>query len=216
METRLANALLAARDRLAQQRLLAHEHASLSLRLADAPAMLFLPAATAAVQRHDIDAAIDAAEPAADRAWHAAIYRLRADVGAIAVGGGRFGRALADFGGVLPAVFDEQVRHLGCMRGPAAAASAAALGAALREGGNVFLLSNIPVCLGVNCQRMVFNAELFEKCAKAYVLAAATGQKPTTLPWWVRRIANGRLKRDERRAAQRFAQGLLPEEAHGY
>jgi hypothetical protein len=44
---------------------------------------------------------------------HAAIYRARDDVGAIAIGGGTYGRFLGDFGGHLPQVFDEQARHLG-------------------------------------------------------------------------------------------------------
>jgi hypothetical protein len=62
----------------------------------------------------------------------------------------------------------------------------------------------------------MLNAELFEKCAKAYVLARATGLPMHTLPWWVCRIANGRLKKDQRRATERFALGLLPEEVKGY
>jgi hypothetical protein len=62
----------------------------------------------------------------------------------------------------------------------------------------------------------VLNAELLEKCAKAYVLAAATGQPVPTLPWWVCKIAIGRLHKDQRRAAERFAQALLPEETRGY
>src|SRR4051812_15824045 len=43
---------------------------------------------------------------------HAAIYTVRGDVGAIAAGGGEFGQLLGEFGGVMPGVFDEQVRHL--------------------------------------------------------------------------------------------------------
>ncbi|MGJ3701214.1 hypothetical protein [Variovorax sp. AFSI2.2] len=60
------------------------------------------------------------------------------------------------------------------------------------------------------------NTELFEKCAEAYVLAAATGGQVDPLPWVVRHVANRRLIWDERRAAERFAHGLLPEETKGY
>jgi len=37
-----------------------------------------------------------------------------------------------------------------------------------------------------------------------------------SLPWIVPFIANGRLRKDTRRAIQRLQQGLLPEETKGY
>ena len=138
----------------------------------------------------------------------------RADVGAVAVGGGKFGRTLAAFGGRMPVLFDEQARHLGIM-GEASAAPAD-LAAALRRGGNVALVGALPVCLGMTAKRLALNAELFEKCAKAYVLARAAGG-PTHAPaWWARAIAGRRLIKDERRAAQRFAEGLPPEDNDRY
>jgi ribulose-5-phosphate 4-epimerase/fuculose-1-phosphate aldolase len=154
------------------------------------------------------------ARPEPDAALHAAIYAQRPDVGAVALGGGVFGLRLADFGGAMPGVFDEQVRHLGCM-GPAVD-GAAGLEASLRDGGNVVLVGGLPACLGTTGSRLALNAELFEKCAKAYVLAVATGGRVKPLPWLVRHVANGRLMKDERRARQRFSEGLLPEEARGY
>jgi len=63
---------------------------------------------------------------------------------------------------------------------------------------------------------MALNAELFEKCAKAYTLAEATGARITHLPWWVAFIANGRLMKDEKRAERCFANGQLPPESRGY
>ncbi|GAA0740994.1 hypothetical protein LRH25_16690 [Ideonella azotifigens] len=149
-----------------------------------------------------------------DARTHAAIYRLRPDVGAIAIGGGPFGLCLPDFGGTMPTVFDEQARHLGRM-GPAVN-DPAELGRSLAAGGNALLLQGRVVCLGATATRLALNAELFEKCAKAFVLAAATGGKVRPLPWLVRTIANGRLMKDEQRAMARFAQALLPEEAKGY
>ncbi|MEZ0206899.1 hypothetical protein [Ideonella sp.] len=149
-----------------------------------------------------------------DADTHAALYQLRPDVGAIAIGGGPFGLCLSEFGGAMPTAFDEQARHLGRMGPPADDVSE--LGRAVAGGGNALLLQGRVVCLGSTATRLALNAELFEKCAKAFVLAAATGGKVRPLPWWVRRIANGRLMKDEQKAIARFAQGLLPEEAKGY
>jgi ribulose-5-phosphate 4-epimerase/fuculose-1-phosphate aldolase len=216
MEHRLAAALLDARQRCVRQGLIASPGASLSLRLPGAQkGLLFVDPATSTVLRWDWNMQERGGTPPG-LALHCAIYALRADVGAILAGGGRFGSALADLGGVMPVAFDEQARHLGRMRGPASAVAARALASAIGTGANAVLIDAVPVCLGTTCQRMVLNAELFEKCAKAYVLAACTGQAVTTLPWWVCRIAIGRLRKDQSRAAQRFAQGVLPDDVRGY
>jgi hypothetical protein len=197
------------RERLHGRQLLA-EDASVSLRIPGSEAMWFGAAGDAAPTRLSWRAAPAGEGPA----LHAAVYAARADVGGVATCSGSFGLCLVDFGGVLPQVFDEQARHLGRM-GPAAAAPGD-VARALREGGNVVLVHGRPVCLGTTATRLALNAELFEKCAKAYVLAAATGGRVRPLPWIVRRVANGRLAKDERRAAERFLQGLLPEESKGY
>ncbi|WP_333679140.1 hypothetical protein [Dyella sp.] len=153
--------------------------------------------------------------PSHHHAQHIEVYVARADVGAIAQGGGAFGRMLGSFGGDLPQLFDEQARHLGAtaMRratdGPQQSSS-------LAIGGNVWSGEHDVMVFGSTVHRLVLNAELLEKCAKAYVLAKATGMHLHTLPWWVCHIANGRLKKDQKRAARRFAQGLLPEEVKGY
>ena len=149
-----------------------------------------------------------------DPRTHAAIYTARSDVGAVLLGGGAFGNCLVDFGGVLPILFDEQARHLGRMGPPVTAESQ--LRQALQEGGNVILINGVPACLGATGTRMALNAELFEKCAKAYTLAKATGAQLTRLPRWVGFIANGRLMKDEKRAARCFALGQLPPESRGY
>jgi hypothetical protein len=47
-------------------------------------------------------------------------------------------------------------------------------------------------------------------------MAAGTGDPVHTLPWWVCYIANGRLHKDQARAATRMASGLRPEESNGY
>ena len=198
------------RQRLQAKRLLLGQ-ASLSLRIPGSDMMWFGMADQATPQRLP---RLDPRSAAVGTDVHAAVYAARADVGAVAVGGGEYGQCLADFGGAMPQVFDEQARHLGRM-GPAATAPGA-IADSLRKGGSVLLVDRRPVCLGMTATRMALNAELFEKCAKAYVLAAATGGRIKPLPWIVRHVANGRLDKDRRRAKERFGQGLLPEESKGY
>lgn len=212
LESGLVATLLAARERCARQDFLGLEHAGLSARLPGGSDFLFLGATAASPQRQswrDVLATLPLT-------LHATVYRLRPDVGAILSGGGVFVSTLHDFGGTLPVGFDEQARHLGRMPGAASAVTAPELQAGLAGGSNAALVGDLPVCLGTTCQRLVLNAELLEKCAKAYVLAAATGQPISTLPRWVCWIAIGRLRKDQRRAARRFARGLLPEETRGY
>lgn len=131
----------------------------------------------------------------------------------MASGGGPFGLGLADFEGMMPGVFDEQVRHLGRMAPPPSISS---LGKALKLGGNVLMMQGQPIVLGMTGARLALNAELFEKCAKAYLLATAGGGNVRPLPWIVRYVANRRLMKDEGRARLRVRQGLLPEESKGY
>lgn len=201
--------LIRTRDRLVAKGLFGGENASLSVRCPGTTS-IWLGTATGApvlIDWHDADAW-------GALAVHAAVYARRGDVGAIALGGGPFGSCLADFGGLLPQVFDEQARHIGPMA--PAARSDAEFNAALKTRGNALLWQQLPLCFGMTCTRLALNAELFEKCAKAYVLAAAAGGWVKELPWLVRRIANGRLAKDERRAAEAFARGELPVESSGY
>ncbi|MBE1160219.1 class II aldolase/adducin family protein [Dyella acidiphila] len=186
--------------------------ASVSVRLPGTQDMLFGTVA------HPV-ARVALADAQGEQAWHAAVYRTRADVGAVALGGGSYGRSLGDFGGNLPQVFDEQARHLGRTalplhdrRGDPQAGAERCLG----TGGDAWVCGDAVLVFGSTAHRLVLNAELLEKCAKAYVLALACGARVHTLPWWVCRIANGRLKKDQRKATERFAQGLLPEEVKGY
>jgi hypothetical protein len=85
-------------------------------------------------------------------AVHARVYACRADVGAIVWGGGPYGACLADFGNLLPQVFDEQARHIGRMA-PAIEYDAE-LESALRTGGNAVLCGNLPLCFGTTATRL--------------------------------------------------------------
>lgn len=196
-------------ERLSAKRLLGVP-GSLSLRCPNALTMWFGNSATAGprlVFRNESEAADDARV-------HTTIYGLRGDVGAIAWGGGQFGTMLAHFGGALPQLFDEQIRHIGIM--PAAVENEIGLAAALAGGANAMMLRGRLLCLGMTARRLALNAELFEKCATAYVLATATGGTLTMIPRWVQRIANRRLARDEKRAAEAFAADRLPIDSNKY
>ncbi len=205
---------LGLRDRLRAKNLLQGGHASLSLRIPGDSAMWFGPADADAPQRIALGAGpLPAPEPAR---LHALAYAQRGDVGAVAVGGGAFGRCLADFGGAMPQVFDEQARHVGPMSPPAIRLDLNAAPGALQGRGNAALVDGHMVCLGMTATRLCLNAELVEKCAKAYVLAVAGGGRVRPLPWIVRLVANRRLAKDQLRARARLVQGLLPEETKGY
>jgi len=155
-----------------------------------------------------------AASSTGEAPMHVAIYLARPDVGAVLLGGGDYGRALAGFGGAMPQLFDEQARHIGPMGSPVD--GTVTLSRTLRGGGNALIIGGRPACLGITSERLVLNAELFEKCAQACVLARAAGVSVRPLPWWVRWVANRRLMKDEKRAALRFSRGLMPEQSLGY
>ena len=195
-------------ERLTAKGLLTNEAASLSLRVPGSQTMWFGLATDPAPRQLAFSKAIKLARQ------HAAIYALRGDVGAVAVGGGVFGNCLADHGATMPQVFDEQARHLGPMG--KASESVESSATVMHGHGNVLMVQNRPVCLGTTAMRLALNAELFEKCAKAYVLAVAGGGRVRPLPWIVRLVANQRLSKDERRAAESWCRGELPEEAKGY
>jgi hypothetical protein len=118
-------------------------------------------------------------------AVHRVVYAARQDVCAVLIGGGAFCRQMAVFGGWMPSVFDEQIRQLGHMA--RSTDDLARLPGALADGGNVALHAGQVLLLGMTPSRLALNAELFEKCAKAWVPAVASGAKLRTLPWLVRR-----------------------------
>lgn len=144
---------------------------------------------------------------------HAQLYRLRGDVGAAALLSPRWSLQLAALNEAMPSVFDEQARHIGPSWAPT---SAAQLPALLAAGGNAGPLDNRLLALGVTRNRMLFNAELFEKCAMAYVLARLGGGAVKKVPWWVRLIAGRRLRQDQAHAAASHAAGQQAAELGAY
>jgi hypothetical protein len=148
-------------------------------------------------------------------ALHGQVYRLRADAGALASVSTRTSAALARGGVRVPIVFDEQARHIGeawpCSTEPQ-------LAGALAAGANAGVIDGRLLLLGVTPSRMIFNAELFEKCAHAYLLArgSAPPRKTHLVPWWVCLIAGRRLRRDQAIAARCHAAGREAPELVAY
>jgi ribulose-5-phosphate 4-epimerase/fuculose-1-phosphate aldolase len=150
---------------------------------------------------------------------HASIYRERADVGAVAISSPKGVRLLARFGGQLPPIFDEQVRHIGSNASPLTDEENVhgnMVRKTFRRGSNAALLGERLLCLGITCDRVLFNTELYEKCAQAYVIAKASGNRIGLIPAWVRLIANHRLLKDERHAAECYRNGCIPESMNSY
>jgi len=135
---------------------------------------------------------------------HGTIFEVRPDAGAIVTARPRWASALWLLSQPMPGIFDEQVRQLG--------RRVDRLGdpEGLKSHHSAFLYDEGVVCLGVTLERAVFNVELLEKCAEAYLLASATGRRVTRVPLWVREIAFHRLKKDQLRAAEAWARGEVP------
>ena len=150
-------------------------------------------------------------------ALHRRLYAARPDLGAALIGRMPWSALLHATGGPMPGLFDEQLRHLGWRVDRLdGLGSAADLECLLRSGANAYVAPGTVVCLGMTLERLVFNAELLEKCAKAYVLARVSGQRVRPIPWLVRWIATGRLRRDQRVAAAHHARGEFAPRLAGY
>jgi hypothetical protein len=191
---------------------------SLSMRLAGTGRILLLTAGDAMPQIETValpSSAVEFGHSPLSR--HLAVYQARADVGTILLNRQPWAAALHELNGDMPGVFDEQIRHLGrSVVRLDDRFGAAAIQTSLRSGANAFIASGQVICLGMIVERAVFNAELLEKCAKAYVLASSTGMPVGKIPWLVRWIANGRLMKDERKAAEQYAKGQTPAFSSAY
>jgi ribulose-5-phosphate 4-epimerase/fuculose-1-phosphate aldolase len=149
---------------------------------------------------------------------HAYIYQERGDVGAIAISSPKWVRMLARCGDTLPPIFDEQVRHIGSCG--FLKDEEARRGDVVRDtfsrGANAAILGERLLCLGMTRDRVLFNTELYEKCAQAYVMAKLCGSRVSRIPWWVRSIAIRRLLKDEGAASASFRAGRIPEGINAY
>lgn len=147
---------------------------------------------------------------------HGSLYRARADAGALLFGTTPWSAALCSIGVAVPILFDEQARHIGKMEDPVGAGQGEQLLAALRRGGNVALYGQERICVGTTPDRVVFNADLFEKCVKTYLIAHASGASIRQVPPWARYMTGRRLAAAQRRAAASYASGRVPEGMDAY
>ncbi len=148
---------------------------------------------------------------------HACIYQERGDVGGIAVSSPKWVRLLASSGGSLPSIFDEQVRHIGSSDSlNEHVMSRDTVKETFRRGANAALLGGRLLCLGMTRDRVLFNTELYEKCAQAYVIARACDSRISRIPLWVRLIATRRLLKDENIALASYRNGHIPEGINAY
>jgi ribulose-5-phosphate 4-epimerase/fuculose-1-phosphate aldolase len=208
--------LHAARERLTSKGLLVPGD-SLSLRLPGAGAFLLVHEPTDANESDPVRVPLALPCVSAAEELHRRIYLARADAGALLLSHQRWASALPAAGGTLPGVFDEQLRHLGAqVKQLPTPRTLQQVRACLADGANAFGIGSQVLCLGMTLERLVFNAELLEKCAQAYVLASATGLPVRRIPWLVRRVATGRLRRDQRRAAASYSRGEAPARVAGY
>ncbi|MCB1137201.1 MAG: class II aldolase/adducin family protein [Leptospiraceae bacterium] len=215
------SAMLAAVDRLLEKSVAGHPGESFSMRVPGRPEMLFvqsdrgLKARGSRIELISLmpDAAelLDAPDEFKARAIHISIYLNRPDTGAVFLGRQKWARILGDLGEAMPAVFDEQVRQLGPRVRRYESWNSRDLQKAMQQGSNAFLLPEGALILGMTLDKAIFNAELLEKCARAFVLARLTGRPFKKIPWYVRLIANQRLRKDEKRSAESYAAGKIPE-----
>lgn len=140
--------------------------------------------------------------------FHHRIYAARPGVGAIAAGTFKWTSTLASLNVSVPAVFDEQVRHLGvCVQRIAQLSTDDRPIPTLANGANAFVLDDVSVCFGMELERLLPNIEILEKCAESFVLARCASEHVKRIPWLIKFIANMRLKKDEKDAAAHHLRG---------
>ncbi|EOQ96161.1 class II aldolase/adducin N-terminal domain protein [Leptospira wolbachii serovar Codice str. CDC] len=144
--------------------------------------------------------------------FHASLYSLRPDIGAIVWFRPVWSSLLATLDHPLPLVFDEQCRQLGApvLKIPKRFDGSVEASSILLSGANAFLDEGGVVITSVTRDKAIYNCELIEKCSKAYLLAHSTGNPIQRIPWWVRFIAKSRLLKDETKASAAYARGETP------
>lgn len=144
--------------------------------------------------------------------FHADLYSFRPDVGAIVRFIPPWSSKLNFLDHPLPLVFDEQCRQLGASVNqlPLDENGNLKQSSILLSGANGFLVSEEVVITSVTREKAIYNCELIEKCAKAYLLAISTGGNVRQIPWFVRFIAKSRLLKDEKKAIEFYKRGERP------
>ena len=203
--------LLKDRQRFLAKGLFKHDDDALSMRIPGTEELLMVTAKSDEVITVSLDAAFTD-----EGGVHALIMRHRTDVGAILIGQTEWSEALSTFDEAMPTLFDEPARHIGPVAKPLSEADQQGLIRALQGITNIAIVGRRRICLGFTSERVVFNAELFEKCAKAYVIAKSTGQPFSKVPGWVCKIAGSRLKKDQQKSIDCYAKGEIPQGMNAY
>ena len=210
MKDRITTQLLDASRRLTEKELFGNDGDSFSMRVPGTSDIVWIRDGVSEPQTSALSSADDGL------ALHADIYRLRPDAGALLLSTTVWSEQLAAIQRSPPILFDEQARHIGPVAAPVSATDNKGLAAAAMRGSNAAIFGKQSLRIGMTRDRVVFNAELFEKCAMAFVLAISSGQPIKTIPAWVRYIAGRRLKKDQKRAAVAYANGEVPEGMNAY
>lgn len=120
---------------------------------------------------------------------HIGVYQHRPDVNAVVHTHQPFASVFTLIGQSIPALFDEQVIHLGgrVQLVPYAISGSDEMTdlivAALADRCNAYLLKNHGALItGTSLDKAVLNAEVLEKVARVYYYALSTGQPVTALP----------------------------------
>ena len=150
-------------------------------------------------------------KPSVESRMHAAIYIERIDVNAIIHTHQSLASALTLINAPIPALFDEQVRFLGRSVEiiPYAPSGTGLLvkrvAKHVRNHNNAFLMQNHGALIfGDSMERAIENAQILEKCAKAYLLSLLSERKISQLPIPIREIIFLMLRKDQKQTEARY------------
>ena len=206
VEQQAHSQLTEAVTRLRSKEMYRHANDSLSLRVPGMSDFLLLNGDSEECRRQSVDS----------DSIHAFVYRNRPDAGAVLLGATEASQQLGEMSATPPILFDEQARHIGRTGQVASADDLDCLKTSLRRGSIAAIIGEQCLRIGTTAQRLVFNAELFEKCATAFLIAGSCGRPLRTIPAWVCWIAGRRLQKDKRSAARAFAAGEFPQDTNAY
>jgi L-ribulose-5-phosphate 4-epimerase len=150
-------------------------------------------------------------KPSVESRMHAAIYIERIDVNAIIHTHQALASALTLINAPIPALFDEQVRFLGRSVEiiPYAPSGTGLLvkrvAKHVRNHNNAFLMQNHGALIfGDSMERAIENAQILEKCAKAYLLSLLSERKISQLPIPIREIIFLMHRKDQKQTEARY------------
>ncbi len=158
----------------------------------------------------DFEGAVLAGElnPSIEMGFHRAIFQVRPEINCVIHTHQVYASAIALLNKPIPALYDEQVRFLGRSVDivPYAPSGTGLLVNQIKKTvsnhHNAYIMKNHgALCLGETVERAYHNVLLLEKCALAYILALATGEKVDRIPLAIRELAFSKLRADQKKLA---------------